>query len=432
MEANRSLPAVDAWLRHRPWVVDSALAVLVAGLVLPTSATAVLEGAAGAAWATAGVVVLLVGHGSMVLRRMAPRVVFGVVSAAMLVLLALPDLGGDVAAEYGDALPAILLPSSLVFPWALYTLALHAPPRSSLTGLGLSGVGALLCLVRLAGSDLFGASGPDHPLPAPWLVVMLPVIVGCTLAPWSLGRFRRVNADYVRSLEERARLEQQERDRHAQAVVRDERSRIAREMHDVVSHSLAVMVSQAEGGRMMAAKDPSVTVPVLETVARTGQEAMRGMRGLLDALDPADSPGDADTAPQPRLAELDALVERTRAVGLSVRMEAIREPADRDDRLDASAELAAYRLVQEALTNVLKHAPSAGEVVVEQRWCGGELRLRIRNDGVVSGVSGEGGAGRGIPGMRQRVELVGGTVTAGHDGAGWFQVSATIPRRKAT
>lgn len=429
MDATRSLTAVDGWLRERPWIVDTVLAALVAALVLPTSGSAVLRGELGSAWAGIGFGALLAAHVSMAVRRLAPRAVFGLVCFAMLVLLLLPDLAGAVAGEYDGALPPILLPSSLVFPWAVYTLALHASPRTSLLGLGLSGVGAALAMGRLATSDLVSTAGGERGVPGPWLLILLLVLVGCTLAPWSLGRFRRVNADYVRSLEERTRLEQQERDRLAQATLRDERSRIAREMHDVVSHSLAVMVSQAEGGRMMAAKDPTVAPPVLETVARTGQEAMRGMRGLLDALDPD---GAVDAPPQPRLADLAELLDRTREAGLPLRVQVSRDPDDREDRLDSGAELAAYRLVQEALTNVLKHAPAAGQVTVEQQWQDVALRLRVRNDAAGHGSRVLSGQGRGIPGMRQRVELVGGAVSVGHDGEGWFEVSATIPRRRAT
>ena len=177
-------------------------------------------------------------------------------------------------------------------------------------------------------------------------------------------------------------------------------------MHDVVAHSLSVMVSQAEGGRLMAQRDPSVTVPVLETVARVGQEAMRDMRSLLQALHEDEPPG--IKTPQPGLGELPHLLDRVRGAGLSVTY------AETGDRLGlgGAGELAAYRVTQEALTNVLKHAGGDGSAQVRLDWQPGRLCLTIRNDPgreTPRPVSG----GRGVSGMTERVAVLGGRLTAG-------------------
>ena len=155
-------------------------------------------------------------------------------------------------------------------------------------------------------------------------------------------------------LEERARREEQDRVENARLAAMEEQSRIAREMHDVVAHSLSVMVSQAEGGRLMAQRDPAIAVPVLETVARVGQEAMLDMRSLLQALHEDEPPGLEN--PHPGLGELPLLLDRVRGAGLTVSY------AETGDRLGLSGagELAAYRVTQEALTNVLKHAGGGG------------------------------------------------------------------------
>jgi signal transduction histidine kinase len=221
-------------------------------------------------------------------------------------------------------------------------------------------------------------------------------------------------------LEARARHEEQERLANAREAARDERNRIAREMHDVVAHSLSVMVSQAEGGRMLARKDPAVALPVLETIARTGQEAMGDMQALLQALD-AGEPAHLGT-PQPGLTELPELIGRVRQSGPRV---SLTERGDRR-RISAAGELAAYRVTQEALTNVLKHAGADAPVDVCLDWRAESLRLTVRNGPGRQAMPATAG-GRGLSGMTERVALLGGTLTAGPIDTGGFQVTAVLP-----
>ncbi len=288
---------------------------------------------------------------------------FVLVSAVMLLLLVMPAL--DVAGAE-DPFAPILLPSTLVFPVVLYSVAAWCQPRTSRLALAGAGVGSLLVLARLWGADYLTVTQPglatrDDPVRSLPLFVALGVVAAVVL-PWGLGRYRRLRAQYVIELEERARREEQDRVESARHAAAEERTRIAREMHDVVAHSLSVMVSQAEGGRLMAQRDPSVTLPVLETVARVGQEAMRDMHSLLQALHEDEPPG--IQTPQPGLGELPHLLERVRGVGLSV---SYTETGDRLG-LSGAGELAAYRVTQEALTNVLKHAGGDGTAQVRLDW----------------------------------------------------------------
>jgi signal transduction histidine kinase len=417
MDDVRGLAAVDGWVRRRPWLTDSLLAGAVAVLVLPTSVSTVIEGGWSQPGRVAGVLALVVPHAALAFRRLSPHLVFAVTSLMMLLAVLAPDLDSSSAAYVGP-IPPIVLPSGLLFPIALYTVAAWCSSRVSLLALGVAAAGSVLALARLWDID------SDNPVGS-WPLFLLLAVAGGAVAPWSLGRFRRVRAAYVATLEERARLEEDNRERHAREVLREERSRIAREMHDVISHSLAVMVSQAEGGRMMAQQDPAVTAPVLETVARTGQEAMRGMRGLLDALDPDGPPRQP---PQPTLAELPVLLARVRAGGLTVHLEEHGQPV----RLGGTGELAAYRVVQEALTNVLKHLGPATQVQICLRWSREALAVTVRDDGAPGPpdrdhpVSG----GRGLPGLRERLRLVGGTFHAQPEDDG-FVVEAHIPAEGA-
>ena len=325
---------------------------------------------------------------------------------------------------------------------ALYSLAAYArrpwPALALLAGLA----GSLLTTGRLwlAGDWAAGTGwggGPPGARSVGWGLFLLAALVAVVVAPWGLGRFRRVRAAYVGALEEQARRAEQDRAQRAAAAVAGERARIAREMHDVVAHALAVIVRQAEGGRYAAARDPASAVQVLSTVADTGREALADMRGVLGALR-ADEP--ATAAPQPAVEDLAALVERVRATGLTVHVTTSGHPV----ALERSASLAAYRVVQEALTNVVKHAGPRASATVVQDWHDGGLELEVRDDGCaapgpsrdVDGAGegaddGAGEGGHGLLGMRERVGLAGGRLSTGArtDGRQGFAVHAHLPAR---
>jgi signal transduction histidine kinase len=207
----------------------------------------------------------------------------------------------------------------------------------------------------------------------------------------------------------------------AQRAVSEERSRIAREMHDVVAHSLSVMVVQSVAAERLADHHPQAAIASISNVAEIGRRALGEMRRIFDIFDAGSGP--ADFAPQPTLADLDSIVETYRSAGMQVSVECIGETMP----VDAGLELAIVRIVQEALTNVLKHAGGADVVV----------RLTFA-DAVTIEVSDTGfprlesqptqGSGRGLIGMRERVDAFGGTLTA-HDSTGsGFEVRAVLPR----
>jgi signal transduction histidine kinase len=224
------------------------------------------------------------------------------------------------------------------------------------------------------------------------------------------------------------RAEQAERDRQEQArlAVAEERARIARELHDVVSHGLSVVVLQTMAARAGLPADGSAPevdrhLEAVEEVARESLGEMRRMLGLLQADDLA-PPSGTPSAPAPGLRSLPALLDRAAAAGLSITAADL--PTDAG--LPASLELSVYRVVQEALTNVVKHAPNAA-VVVAVTVNGGQAVVTVTNGAGTAAPDAPEGAGHGLVGMRQRTDLFGGTLVAGPTPEGGFAVTATFP-----
>jgi signal transduction histidine kinase len=203
-------------------------------------------------------------------------------------------------------------------------------------------------------------------------------------------------------------------------TVMEERARIARELHDIVAHHLSVIAVDSEVARLTSPELPSDADHRLEAIASTAREALTETRRLLGVLR-EDTGGDADRAPQPGLGELDDLIERARATGANVRLVREGEIA----RLPLSVDLAAYRIVQEALTNARRHAPGA-DVDVEVSRRDRTLRVRVRDHGpgTAGGVPVE---GHGLMGMRERAALAGGTFSSGPADGGGFEVDVTLP-----
>jgi signal transduction histidine kinase len=235
---------------------------------------------------------------------------------------------------------------------------------------------------------------------------------------WVVGRLMRSWRLRAEELEELTTELAVERDARAEAAVEAERMRIAHELHDVVAHNVSVMTIQATAASRILASDPDAAREALASVERTGRETVDEMRILLGVLRDR---GAADPfAPQPGLAELDALAERVGSAGLPV--EVVIEGRPRP--LGAGLDLAAYRIVQEALTNALKHA--GGEHVrVTVRYTDTALELEVLDDGVGNGAGG--GSGNGLVGMKERVAMYGGQVEMGRRREGGWELRARLP-----
>jgi len=235
---------------------------------------------------------------------------------------------------------------------------------------------------------------------------------------WLAGRLVRQRHVYAVALEERAEALERERDANTRVAAAEERARIARELHDILSHSVSVMVVQAGAERMALGTERASPGEALESIENTGRQALAEMRRLLGLLRTDDEPPAHE--PQPTVAELERLVSQVREAGLPVELVVHGEP----NGLPPGVAVSAYRIVQEALTNVLKHAgPASARVVV--RYGTQELELEVADDG--RGEHESDGTGHGLVGMRERVALYGGDLEARARSGGGFVVRARLP-----
>lgn len=246
------------------------------------------------------------------------------------------------------------------------------------------------------------------------------------------GIAARSRQDYTLALVERARQLEVERDQQAQLATNAERTRIAREMHDIIGHNLSVITTLADGGSYAAAKSPERAAQALTAIGTTSRQALTELRRLLDVLR-EDLPGDpregAALAPQPALTDLDQLIEGVRAAGLPVRSTVNGRP----DSLPAGRQLAVYRVVQEALTNTLKHGGPQATACVDVVYGDDGVRATVTDTGVGGGRPPIDSGGRGLTGMRERTALYDGTLEAGplpRPQGGWHVV-LHLPKESA-
>jgi len=377
----RRFQAVRRLVERHPFASDAALAVALAAFVLSdvwTSGDYLT--ASKAIYVPAGLLMTL----PLAWRRRAPLPVAAVVMGA----LVFESLAVGSAPTQDAPLVGWLL--------AIYSVAAHCDRAAALAGGALS-LGAGLVWIGI--DDFF-----------------FPVVVFG--GAWLAGRMVRQREVHARVAEERSAALDRERVANARAAAAEERAQIARELHDILSHSVSVMVVQAGAERMAQGSDRAATAETLKAIENTGRQALIEMRRLLGMLRVGGEPP-AHT-PQPTLRELDELVAQVREAGLPVELQVEGEPA----ALPPGVAISAYRIVQEALTNVLKHAgPAQARVVV--RYASRELELEIADDGRGSATIGD--AGHGLVGMRERVALYGGDFDAGTRNGGGFVVRARLP-----
>jgi signal transduction histidine kinase len=253
---------------------------------------------------------------------------------------------------------------------------------------------------------------PDH---QPGELLFIPLLFGIA---WLAGFALHTRVEQVDAAEARAAQAERERESAARIAVAEERARIARELHDIVAHAVSVMVLQVGAVRHNLPGALADDKEALRGVERTGRTALQDMRLLLGAM--RRDGDDLDLAPQPGLGALDPLLAEVRRAGLPVRLRVDGEPVPLPRTLDLSA----YRIVQEGLTNALKHAhASQADVVV--RYGSGRLEIDVRDDG--RGRSASDGAGHGLVGVRERVKIYGGEMTAGAAPGGGFVLSTSLP-----
>jgi signal transduction histidine kinase len=292
---------------------------------------------------------------------------------------------------------------------AFYSVGAHCDDRRSYF-VGVVAVAAIAA-ADLARPGSFNASGSR---PAAWLAFAI---------AWLVGRDLRRRRQRVAELEDRAVRLEREREEQAQLAVAEERGRIARELHDVIAHGVSVIVVQAQAGPHLV-NDPQRVVGVFRAIESSGRDALVELRRLLGILRSEDE--QLAIGPQPGLDSLQSLVEQMHTAGLPVQLRIEGEPV----QLPAGIDLSAYRIVQEALTNVVKHAgDAAAEVVV--RYGPRALELAIVDDGHGRATS-RNGAGHGLIGMRERVALYSGTIEAGTQDGGGYAVRARLPFGDAT
>ena len=389
--------------RQVDWIVVAAAAILSA---IPLARTSIVEHDSHVAVTFGGIKPVVVGLAMlpfetvpMLWRRNRPGLVLGIVAAAF----AISTLFGAADPHGGEA--------GLVL--AIFAAALYGNLHVRVVA-GFISVGALVVgfgTVLATG----GAQGLGH---------LAGVAFGSGVA-WVAGDRTRTRRAYLAELQERAEQLERERDTHVRRATDEERTRIARELHDVIAHNVSVIAVQAGAARTTAGANPDRTRTTLELIEQTARSTLGELRTLLGVLRKANEP--AARQPQPTLARLDALIAQSRAAGLDVQLRV--EGGVRV--VPAIADLCAYRVVQECLTNAMKHAPAAN-VHVLVRYGPSNLLLTVIDDGpgppaAEAAHRGPEPAGHGLIGMKERVALVGGTLSLGPALGGGFRVEARLP-----
>ena len=344
--------------------------------------------------AGAGAVALAAaGGGVLVLRRSAPLAVLATTMVAM----------GGVAALGGE-------PTGITAGIGLYTTAALCERRVSLAALvPTAGIAAGLSAATV--------DTPGRQTSAP---VGAAIAVLLAVGVWALGAYTETRRRYTSALAQRAAQAEREHEQLARIALHEERASIARELHDIVAHTVTVMLVGVRGARDVLHTAPNVADETLARVETSGEHSLAELRRILALLRGPEH--GAEPHPQPSLADLDWLVDGYRTAGLPVRLE-VTGP---ERPLLGGVELCVYRIVEEALTNALKHAQPA-HVMVTLSFRGSRLELEVIDDGRGRTDHGETPAGHGLVGMRERVALLGGELETGRRASGGYRVAAWLP-----
>jgi signal transduction histidine kinase len=382
------------WLRTRPLLADSALAA--AAVLVETVLILLLPPEQRPDPTPAAIGYSVACAAPLILRRVAPTLAIATAVATLVV---------------PGPLHHAPLTQDIAFIALTYSAAAHCPLRRAAVVAGALWVPAAAVSVLLP----LPSDGP--PL-APMYLVLNHALLA--LVSFFVGRTVHARRASTAALRERARIAEARQRSLAEQAVADERRRIARELHDVVAHHVSVMGVLATGARRVLRRDPDSADEALGTIEDTSRTTLREMRRLLDVLRTEAEPT-ADLVPQPGLAAITALVEQVREAGLPVAMQVDGTPAE----LDPGVALTVYRIVQEALTNALKHAGSA-TATVRMTFDAAALTVEVVDTGR-GPQPGVDRVGHGLVGMRERVALYGGTLHTGPRSGGGYRVQARMP-----
>ncbi|MFJ8658595.1 sensor histidine kinase [Streptomyces sp. NPDC093795] len=389
----RLLTRLRAFDTRHPWPWDATLTILWTVAALVDAAGGWRNTAPDPTLPTWFVTVLSLGLTlPLYWRRRHPTAALAVMACAALVSDA---SGAFLQASYLQLLP-------------VFHIALIRPPRALLWCLGL------VATPLVTGALRFSREVWDQRvIPALWAYALVAL----------LGIAVRARRDYTAGLVDRARRLEIERDQEVRLAAAAERTRIAREMHDIIGHNLSVITGLADGGRYAATKNPERAAQALDAIGTTSREALGELRRLLGVL--RDDEEAAVRDPQPTLADLDALITGVRNAGLPVRFDLRDEPAAQP--LAPGAQLTVYRVVQEALTNTLKHAGEGARATVLLTYTPTEVRAEVTDTGTAKQPPSP-GQGQGLTGMRERAALYDGTLDCGPLPSGGWAVRLRLPR----
>ncbi|MEE4545818.1 sensor histidine kinase [Streptomyces sp. V4-01] len=388
-------------LRRHPTWVDSFWAVV---LLMGCAAWILIDQSVSLAVKIIAVPLSCALAAVVALRRRAPERMLVVAVAAGLAQLAF-----NVRTNPGDA----------AFLVIIYTCASNGARWSSRLALTAGLAAAPLSMLRWPPNDEYDTI---------WTTLLQTFFLTVIFAlSWVVGDRLRTRRAYYAELEERATRLHREREAQSKAAVAAERARIARELHDVVAHNVSVMVVQADGAAYVLDATPDQAKQALATISATGRQALAEMRRLLGLLRAGDDAG-GEYVPQPGVDQLADLIDQVRGAGLPVRFEVAGDARP----LSSGVELTAYRIVQEALTNVRKHGGDGASASVLLGFGDAALDLLIEDDGRGArreqyAQGGQDGLGQGLIGMRERIGMIGGTLDAGPRPGGGFRISAVLP-----